>query len=122
MSYPPNVRVIRVPSTGRLNIGHILHAFAAGADGVVFIEGYDSLFDESQVRSNVIQLKKELRKFGIQSLRLMSSQTTLPQCDKAVNLFQLVGERISKMGRIPDEKRKRILGNLGVKILGNLEV
>ncbi len=55
------------------------------------------------------QLKKELRKFGIKSLRLISTTTTLPQYDKAVNLFETLTERISKMGRIPAEERSRIM-------------
>lgn len=38
MQYPENVRVIRVPCTGRVDIVHILRAFEIGADGV-FIAG-----------------------------------------------------------------------------------
>ncbi len=38
LEYPPNVRIIRVPCTGRVDTLHILHALEKGADGV-FISG-----------------------------------------------------------------------------------
>lgn len=34
MPYPPNIRVIRIPCTGRMSPKFILSAFAGGADGV----------------------------------------------------------------------------------------
>jgi heterodisulfide reductase subunit A len=107
-SYRPEVRVIGVPSTGRLSIKHLLHAFAAGADGIIFIEGDDSLLREDQLRERVIQLKKELSKFGIKSLRLQSTTTTIPQYEKIMNLFDSFVERISKIGPLSQEKREEL--------------
>ncbi|MGD9976204.1 MAG: hydrogenase iron-sulfur subunit, partial [Desulfatirhabdiaceae bacterium] len=34
ISYPPNVQIIRVPCSGKVDIIHILKAFENGADGV----------------------------------------------------------------------------------------
>jgi len=34
MEYPPNIRVIRIPCTGRMSPKFILAAFRQGADGV----------------------------------------------------------------------------------------
>lgn len=107
-SYPSEVRIVGVPSTGRLGIKHLLHAFAAGADGIIFIEGDDSLLREDQVRERVIQLKKDLRKFGIKSLRLQSTTTTLPQYEKIMSLFDSFVERIKKIGPISREKREEL--------------
>jgi len=78
-SYSSNVRVISVPSTGRIGLKHLLHAFAAGADGVIFVEDHGGVFKEGVLREHVIQLKKELSKYGIKSLRLISITTTLPE-------------------------------------------
>lgn len=113
MGYTPNVRIISVPSTGRVGLKHVLHAFAHGADGLVFIEGDDSPFREDGVRDHVNQLKREVSKYGVESLRLVSITTTLPQYDKVVNLFETLNERLSKMGRLPEEKRQKILKALG---------
>jgi F420-non-reducing hydrogenase iron-sulfur subunit len=38
LSYAPNVKVIRLPCTGKLDVVHILHAFERGVDGV-FVAG-----------------------------------------------------------------------------------
>ena len=38
LSYPPNVKIIRLPCTGKLDHIHILRAFEQGIDGV-FVAG-----------------------------------------------------------------------------------
>jgi hypothetical protein len=38
LSYPPNVKVIRLPCTGKLDHLYVLRAFARGIDGV-FVAG-----------------------------------------------------------------------------------
>ena len=107
-SYPPEVRSIGVPSIGRLGTKHLLHAFAAGADGVLFIEGDDSLLKADEVRAHVIQMKKDLRKYGIKSIRIQSITTTLPQYEKILSLFDSFVERITKIGPISQEKRDEL--------------
>jgi coenzyme F420-reducing hydrogenase delta subunit len=91
-----------------LGIKHLLHAFAAGADGIIFIEGDDSLLRGDQLRERVIQLKKDLGKFGIKSLRLQSTTTTIPQYEKIMSLFDAFVERISKIGPLSQEKREEL--------------
>ena len=38
LSYPPNVKVIRLPCTGKLDQIYLMHAFERGIDGV-FVAG-----------------------------------------------------------------------------------
>jgi F420-non-reducing hydrogenase iron-sulfur subunit len=38
LQYPPNIRIIKVPCTGRVDVLHMLHALECGADGV-FVSG-----------------------------------------------------------------------------------
>ena len=97
-SYSPEIRIMRVPSIARLGIKHVLHAFAAGADGIIFVEGDDSIFKEDKVRERVMLFKKDLGKFGIQSLRLQSTTTTLPQYEKILALFDDFVEQSQKNG------------------------
>jgi len=113
-AYPPEIRIIGVPSAGRLGTKHLLHAFASGADGVLLIEGDDSPFKEDKLRDRVIQMKKELGKAGVESLRLQSIYTTLPQYEKIFSLFDSFLERIRKMGPIKVEKREAIKKQLVV--------
>jgi len=109
VSYTPDVKIIAVPSTGRVGLKHVLQGFASGADGIIMIEGDDSPFREDHLRDHVNNIKRELTKFGVEPLRMVSTTTTLPQYDKVVNLFQTFHERISKIGRIAPEKRKKII-------------
>ena len=113
VNYTPNVKVINVPSAGRVGLKHLMQAFAAGADGVIFIEGDDSPFREDLIRDHVNSLKKELGTYGVESLRLTSTTTTLPQYDKVVNLFETFSQRITKMGRLAGEKRQKIREHIG---------
>jgi heterodisulfide reductase subunit A len=107
-SYSPNVKIISVPSAGRVGLKHVLTAFAAGADGVVFIEGNDSVFTEEALREHVIQMKKEIRAYGVKPLRLISIATTLPQYDKILNIFETFASRVAKIGPVSEETRAKI--------------
>jgi len=107
-SYTPNVRIISVPSVGRVGLKHVMQAFASGADGIIFVEGDDSLFKEDQVREYLTQLKKELSPYGVESLRLISITTTLPQYDKILNIFETTNARITKIGHVKPEVRTKI--------------
>jgi heterodisulfide reductase subunit A len=108
VSYPSNVRIVGVPTTGRVGLKHVLQAFAYGADGVVFIEDHGGVFTEEALREQVTQMKKELRTYGVEPLRLMSFSTTLPEYNKVQNTFETFDERISKMGPLPEETRTKI--------------
>jgi coenzyme F420-reducing hydrogenase delta subunit len=37
LQYPPNIRLVRLPCTGKTDVGYILKAFEAGADGVYVV-------------------------------------------------------------------------------------
>jgi coenzyme F420-reducing hydrogenase delta subunit len=37
LSYPANIRIVRVPCTGKVDLIHILKAFELGADGVYLV-------------------------------------------------------------------------------------
>lgn len=114
-SYIPNVEIIRVPTTGRVGLKHVLYAFAMGADGVILIEDHGGVFTEEALRQHVTELKKNLGAYGVESLRLMSFTTTLPEYNKVINVFETLSSRVLKMGPLSDEKRLKIKEKLGVK-------
>ena len=37
LSYPSDIKIVRVPCTGKVDLVHILHAFEKGADGVFVV-------------------------------------------------------------------------------------
>jgi len=74
LSYPTNVKIVKVPCTGRFDVIHALKAFEAGADGVfVFgcLEG-NCHFEVGNLRAKkrVIYLKQLLDECGIGSERV----------------------------------------------------
>jgi heterodisulfide reductase subunit A len=108
LSYSPNVRVILVPSCMRIGTKHLLNALAYGVDGIIFVEGDDSPFAGDKLRQHVIKLKRELRFHGVNTMRLASITTTIPEYNKILNLFESFDKRISKLGNIKAEKRNKL--------------
>lgn len=111
-TYTPNVWPIPIPSCMRIGIKHVLSAFAYGADGIALIEGEDSPFAGERLRRHVINLKNGLKRYGVNSLRLESMVTTVPQYDKTVNFLETMVSRISRLGKITPEEREKIKGAL----------
>lgn len=74
LSYPPNVKIVRVPCTGKVDVIHILRALQKGADGVYVagcLEG-DCHFKNGNVKAlrRVEYTKKLLDEIGIGGKRL----------------------------------------------------
>jgi F420-non-reducing hydrogenase iron-sulfur subunit len=74
LSYPPNVKIVRVPCTGKVDVIHILRSFQKGADGVYVagcLEG-DCHFKNGNIKAlrRVEYAKKILNEIGIGGRRL----------------------------------------------------
>ena len=74
LSYPPNVKIIRVPCTGKVDAIHIMKAFEKGADGVYVagcLEG-DCHFKNGNVKAEkrVVHVQKILNELGWETERL----------------------------------------------------
>jgi heterodisulfide reductase subunit A len=106
--YPANVRVVSVPSIGRLHARHLLAAFSAGADGVIMIEGEGTVLGEERFRAHVNEIRKTVASRGIESLRVFATRTTIPQFAKLASVFGTFTERVRKMGSLPPETRSKI--------------
>ena len=94
VQYPPNIRVIRVMCSGRVDPTFILKAFARGADGV-FIGGChpgDCHYIDGNFKAHrrIKLVKKLLPAFGIEPERLRLewiSASEMPKFQSAVNRF-----------------------------------
>ena len=74
IQYPANVRILRVPCTGRVDVLHLLQAFEYGADGV-FISGClpgdcHYLAGNNKAQHRVDTTKKILADIGVAPERL----------------------------------------------------
>ncbi len=101
LSYPPNVKIIRVPCTGKVDAIHLLKAFEKGADGVYVagcLEG-DCHFKNGNVRAvkRVAYVRRLLDSIGIGGERV-----------EMVNLSAGMGERFAEIARQFTEKIREL--------------
>lgn len=115
VTYPANVKIIRVPTTGRVGLKHLLHAFAYGADGIVLLEDHGGVFNEEMLREHINQLRKELGPYKIEAMRIVSFSTTLPEYHKVTNTFEVLNSRIAKMGPVKEDVRKSLMQKISAK-------
>jgi heterodisulfide reductase subunit A len=112
-NYPENVRIVSLPTTAILGLKHLLYAFAYGADGVLVIEGTQDI-DEKFTKKRMIDLGRELAKYGVENMRVRYSYVPLPVYKKAAELFGMFTDRIKKFGPFPEDKRNVIKQKLGL--------
>jgi heterodisulfide reductase subunit A len=106
-NYPANIRIVPVPTTAILGLKHLLYAFAYGADGVLVIEGTQEI-DEKFTKKRMIDVGRELAKYGIENMRVRYSYVPLPVYKKAAELFTMFTDRIKKFGPVAEDKRNAI--------------
>ncbi|MBN2210708.1 MAG: hydrogenase iron-sulfur subunit [Sedimentisphaerales bacterium] len=74
LQYPPNIRIVRLPCTGRVDVNMMLQAFVEGADGVMVAgcEVGSCHFIKGNIRAakRVAYAKKLLAETGINPERL----------------------------------------------------
>lgn len=105
VEYPSNVRIIKVPCSGRVSSTHILQAFSLGADGVIVsgcLKGGCHYVDGNlKAKRRVEQLKKMLNAIGLNGDRLEMYFVGSCNLDKLVNYMKEFTERIRKLGPNP---------------------
>lgn len=112
ISYPPNVKIIRVPCSGKVDTIHILKAFENGADGVYVagcLEG-DCHFKNGNVRAakRVIRTRKLLDSIGIGGERLEMINLSAGMGEGFAETARLLTEKIRNLGPNPIRKISRL--------------
>ena len=104
MQYPANVRVMKVPCTGILQVNQFLEAFKAGAQGVMIV-GCKSDGCHYEVGSQKAEKKVELartllKEYGIEPERLEMFNMIFIEGDKFAEAAQMMTERVEKLGSL----------------------
>jgi F420-non-reducing hydrogenase iron-sulfur subunit len=103
--YPPNVRVIRVMCSGRVNEALILKAFAAGADGVLVSGCHpgDCHYQKGNLsaRRRITGLKSLLKATGIESDRLRLEWISASEGPKVAETVTSFTRTIKQLGLSP---------------------
>ena len=109
LQYPANVKIIRIPCTGKVDVIYILKAFEKGADAV-FVAGClegncHYLEGNMRAKKRILSLKKFLDEIGIGGERLemfnMSSSMGTAFAEAASEMT----ERARKLGMNPIRKK-----------------
>jgi F420-non-reducing hydrogenase iron-sulfur subunit len=113
LRYPQNIRMIRVPCTGQVDMTHILRAFENGADGV-FVGG--CLKDQChyvdgniKAEKRVNFLKEILKAMGMEEERLSIHFMSAAMAREFVNMAEDLTDTIRKLGPSPLKRQKSSL-------------
>lgn len=108
MSYPTNVRIIKVPCTGRVAIIHLLKALEKGADGVLVagcLEGdCHYLSGNLRAKKRVTYVQEILKSIGSQPERVAMFNLSAGEGPKFAEIVREMTERIQKVGPNPIRK------------------
>lgn len=105
LAYPANVKIIRVPCSGKVDALHLVKAFERGADGVYVagcLEG-DCHFKNGNVRAarRVESVRKYLEEIGIEGGRLEMVNMSAGMGYRFAQVATEITEKIRQMGPSP---------------------
>lgn len=106
IQYPPNIRIVRVMCSGRIDPAFILEAFRNGSDGVL-VAGCHLPSDCHYLNGNfkalrrITLLKRILQEFGIEPERLRLEWVSASEGDKFATIIRDMVEQIRKLGASP---------------------
>jgi len=107
-TYAPNVNVVRVMCSGRVDTQFILKAFKEGADGVLILGCHpgDCHYKEGNYKAlrRYKLLKKAITQFGIEEERLRLDWVSAAESDKFVKVVNEFTETIKKLGPLNIKK------------------
>jgi len=110
IQYPPNVRVLRLPCTGKVDVAYLMQAFEKGVDGVIVagcLEG-GCHFQEGNLRAKrrTALARQVLAEAGIEPERLEMFNLSSADGPKFVEIIKTMTERIKALG--PNPLRRKV--------------
>ena len=105
MQYPPNVRVIHAPCTGKIEMEHILEAFEDGIDGILVagcLEG-GCHFQEGNLRARkrTDRIRAMLDEIGVGANRLRMVNLSAAMAPTFVERVKEIVAEVTKLGPNP---------------------
>jgi F420-non-reducing hydrogenase iron-sulfur subunit len=102
--YPPNVRIIRVMCSGRIDPQFIVDAFARGADGVLIggCHPGDCHYAEGNYKAlrRIALLRRVLHEMGIEDQRLRLEWISASEGEKVARVIREMTQAIRGLGRL----------------------
>jgi len=106
IQYPPNIRIVRVMCSGRVDPSFILEALKDGADGVLVAgchlpAGCHYISGNFKALRRIKLLKKVLEQFGIEPERVRLEWISASEGDKFATVVKEMVDQIKKIGPNP---------------------
>jgi len=110
INYPPNLRVIRVMCSGRVNPMHVVAALQNGADGVLIGGCHPGECHYEQgnylARRRITVLRKLLEYIGIDPRRVKMTWVSAAEGKKFADVVKKVTEDIKEIGPMQHFRRR----------------
>jgi F420-non-reducing hydrogenase iron-sulfur subunit len=104
LQYPPNIRIIRTPCTGRLEVEYFLKAFENGADGILVAgceEGSCHFKEGNLIAKRRVNYTRDiLSESGIEKERLRMVNIGAADARPFTKIIQDMVETVRKLGPI----------------------
>ena len=104
-SIPSNVRVLRLPCTGKLEVNYLLTAFEHGVDGVIVagcLEGGCHFLEGNlRARKRVERAKKLLAEIGLEPERLEMFNLSSAEGMRFAEIVTEMSQRLARLGPSP---------------------
>ncbi len=105
LEYPTNVRVVRLPCTGKVDILHLLETFNAGADGVMVVGCLEGechyIRGNLKAKARVRRTKDLLDDARIGGDRLEMFNLSASQAQRFVEVVNEMTQRVRELGPSP---------------------
>jgi coenzyme F420-reducing hydrogenase delta subunit len=105
LQYPTNIKILKIPCTGKVDVLYLLRAFEDGADGVIVAgceEGTCHFINGNiKAKKKVNYTKKILDEIGIGGDRLEMFNLSAAMGQKFADLAEEMTKRIKKLGPSP---------------------
>lgn len=110
LQYPPNVRIVKLPCTGKVDAIHLMRAFEDGADAV-FVAGClegecHYLEGNTRAKKRVEYVKRLLAEVEIEPERLEMFNLSSAMGGKFAEIAEEMTERVKKLGPTFISKQK----------------
>lgn len=112
LRYPPNIKIIKVPCSGRVAIIHMLKALEEGADGVIVagcLEG-DCHYQLGNLRAKkrVSYVQEVLEKIGMEPERVAMYNLSAGDGPRFAEIAREMTEKVKELGPSPIRKAKKL--------------
>ncbi|BAI62839.1 F420-non-reducing hydrogenase iron-sulfur subunit D [Methanocella paludicola SANAE] len=109
IQYPPNVRVIRVMCTGRIDPAFVMEAFSLGADAVLIsgchIGDCHYIAGNYKARRRIALTRKVIEQFGIDPRRLKMTFVSASEGALWAEVVKDMVNTVKKLGPTPVQKK-----------------